>query len=269
MSKDHPFKSRAGRNFKRAGLLILTLLVGCSSQSAKQGGKAGSDPGPTPSQSSTTTPVPEAALAPALLVKHPLQAAQLSIHVGKTGTLARLGHNHLITASLIGATWLDTTGALHATASANVDDLVVDDPEQRASRVAAGNPDYASVPSSKNTRDTRANMLGTKVLDAARFPLINATARVPAAAAEFQNSNTGSLNATFNLSLRGTVHTQPVTLDWHRNAGRIVWAATFTVNHQQFGMTPFSALGGALRVAEDLRIELQGSLADPFSLGSE
>lgn len=245
------------------GLLSLT---GCSNQPVPA---AGPVPSADPSTSPTASPTPEAQGLTTKPVRHSLTDTQLTLYVGKAGKLARLGHNHLITAALAGQAWLDDAGTLHATATVPVTELVVDDPQQRAAKVAAGNSDYSSVPSAKNIRDTRANMLGPRVLDAQGYPKITARAEAPRAAAEFEYSTSGSLNTDFILDIKGVSHRQSAVLKWRREDKKTHWNARFTVSHQSLGMTPFSALGGALRVADDIDVELQGTLTGPFSFSSD
>ena len=107
------------------------------------------------------------------------------------------------------------------------------------------------------------------MLDADAYPEIRATAKAADAAAEFKTAVSGSLNARFQLDIRGTQHALPAVLRWQRAQDQISWDTSFTISHQHLGMTPFSALGGALRVADPIRVELQGVLNGPFSFGSE
>lgn len=265
------------REFLSVMLLgVLMLTGGCASRGEPPDMTEGSTvtarstlPAGTEAPREAPTAPKKAPNAPSSPKRYPLHHAQLTLHVGKTGKLARLGHNHLISGKLIGSAWLDAQGTLHASAQIKVNDLVVDDPNRRKAQLAAGNTNYTSVPTAKHIRDTRANMLSEKVLNAATYPDITATAMAASAAAEFAHANSGRLNTEFSFTVKTTTHVQTATLNWHRSNQSIHWQATLTLSHQQLGLTPFSALGGALRVADELKIELQGSLTGPFSLGSE
>jgi len=190
---------------------------------------------------------------------------RLIIHVGKTGRLARLGHNHLVSSEkLEGEAWLAANSELNASVQVAVEHLEVDKPELRESFRNAVNGwpgTYDSTPSAKNRTDTRANMLGPRVLDAKNHPVISAQLVAPEAAQEFAATTAGSLNATLTVEIRAMRTQLPVTLQWQRTpAEQIEWRCTFKTTHNALGLTPFSALGGALAVAEDLTIEVSGLL---------
>jgi len=266
----HPFQSTCAWPGGSALLTLMCLgsllgsLAGCA------GGASRSATAPQSSSPSVSVPTVESdPIQRQVIQKFPLAQTWLTLHIGKAGKLARLGHNHLISAPLEGQAWLDAAGTLQAVAQVAVNDLVVDDPQRRAAEGSSGNPDYVSVPTAKNIRDTRANMLGARVLDAAQYPQIQATAEVAYAAAEFKTAASGSLNARFELNIRGVQHGLPAILQWQRSEDQIHWDTSFTISHHHLGMTPFSALGGALRVADPIRVDLQGILNGPFSFSSD
>ena len=192
--------------------------------------------------------------------------AQLIIHIGKTGRLARLGHNHLVSASdLQGHAWIDDTNSLNAQINLEVNAMEVDNHELRMRfREQPGGEwldIYKSTPTTKNIADTRKNMLGPRVLDAQRYPILRVRASAADATGEFASTDAGSLNASIAITLKEQRSNLPVTLQWQRlTAGRIAWQARFEVTHQTLGLDPFSALGGALAVADLLRIEVSGEL---------
>ena len=202
--------------------------------------------------------------APRNVESRQVQNAELVIHVGKAGRLARLGHNHLMAASEFDSeAGFDQLGTLRMQVRLAVDNIRVDDPELRG-RYAAADAAYAeryrSVPSAKNIADTRRNMRSAKVLDASNFPYLGATAIVPGAAAEFAAGQSGSLNVELDLQVRDQHTPRTCVLHWQRNASGLAGSCNFEVTHSELGLTPFSALGGALRVAERLQIELRGQL---------
>jgi len=198
-----------------------------------------------------------------------LASGQLVIHVGKTGRLARLGHNHLVsTTKLTGSAWITAASTLRAEVQTLVTDLSVDDPALRATYRTATDPKqsiwadtYRSVPSRKNIADTRANMLGSRVLDAKNHPYLQVRLSAPDAAAEFASSSAGSISATLEIMVREIPSQLPITLQWQRSsAGHIAWQTEFRLYHSALGLTPFSALGGALAVADEMTVEVSGVL---------
>lgn len=248
-------------------VLLAVLLAGCSSTGLPPlatNPPLSDAPAPsTPATDPSTTP-PAAAQLDSL----ELTTGELILHVGKAGRLARLGHNHLVaTEQLTGNAWLDSAGTLQARLSLVVATLSVDDPERRAFYRAQTDAStdwaevYRSTPSTKNLADTRANMLGSKVLDATNFPVITITATASAAAAELSASTAGSLNTELTMRVRDVDTHLPVTLHWVRlAAGHIRWHSNFALTHTELGLTPFSALGGALSVAQQLNFEVRGVL---------
>lgn len=190
-----------------------------------------------------------------------LKSGRLIIHVGKTGRLARLGHNHLVSSTkMTGRAWIAADASLRAEVRTSVSDLSVDDPGLRAAYRRS--PDtawaeiYQSVPSAKNIVDTRANMLGPRVLDAKNYPDLYVTL----IAADF-NPPARRIDALLSITLRDVQSKIPIELSWTQiDAERIEWATAFRVDHSDLGLTPFSALGGALAVAEELKLEVSGVL---------
>jgi len=195
-----------------------------------------------------------------------LSSGRLIIHVGKTGRLARLGHNHLVSSTqLSGNAWVDADQTLRAQVQVLVADLNVDDPSLRAAYNTPSNEawadTYTSTPSAKNIADTRKNMLGPRVLDAKNHPALLVSMRAPAAGAEFDAASAGNINATLLITVRGGQSQIPIALLWERTGpDRMAWQTEFKTSHSALGLTPFSALGGALAVADDMTLEVRGVL---------
>ena len=173
--------------------------------------------------------------------------SSLRILVGRQGLLARMGHNHVIVSrSMTGTVRLDTrTNQADAHLLIPVDDLIVDDVTDRQ-RAGRG---YESLPEEKARAGTRANMQRPEVLDAAHYPEIridiaqtgyDATRKMIAITLMFKGSQ-------IPLQLPATISI----------AGNHIQAdASFSLDHNDLGLRPFSALGGALRVAETIQFEL-------------
>jgi hypothetical protein len=158
----------------------------------------------------------------------------LVARVYRGGSLARLGHDHVVSSR-------EPRGFIDADKGRGdlylvLDSLVVDDPAQRA---AAG---FDSTPSASDIAGTRSNML-EKVLEAERFPFV--VLRVRAV-------SQGVLEA--ELSLHGV--TRPVRIPAKIESGgeRLEASGSFAINQTDFGIEPFSVFGGALAVQD--RIEL-------------
>ena len=67
----------------------------------------------------------------------------------------------------------------------------------------------------------------------------------------------GALAVRGDLTLVGT--TRPITFDLALTDGRVT--GTAVVTQTEFGMKPYSALFGALKVADEVRVEIDAALS--------
>jgi polyisoprenoid-binding protein YceI len=173
--------------------------------------------------------------------------SSLIVKVYRAGPLAALGHNHVVTnASTDGYVYLaDDLANARADLFVPVDSFVVDDPTARA---AAG-LDFATQPTASEIAGTREHMLGSALLDGAAFPYI----RVHVAPLSVGERST-RVNAS--IEVRGKTATLPVDVDWRRTGGELSIVAQFSVDHATLGLAPYSALGGALRVADSIDVSI-------------
>lgn len=178
-------------------------------------------------------------------------ASSLRILVYRGGTLARLGHNHVISShELQGRVWL---GATLQTSGFEirvpVNTLIVDD---NAARTAEG-ADFPLNLSEDAKEGTKANMLRETLLDGARYPEV----LIRSVAVE------GTLQAPVVVAaLRIRDQTRevrlPVSLVAGANGLRV--RGSFVLRQSDFGITPLSLAMGALQVqdAVTIRFELLG-----------
>jgi polyisoprenoid-binding protein YceI len=68
----------------------------------------------------------------------------------------------------------------------------------------------------------------------------------------------GGLSVTGDLTLRGT--TRPIAFDLELSDGRLTGQAV--VKQTEWGMKPYTALFGALKVADDVRVEIDVALPE-------
>ena len=162
------------------------------------------------------------------------------VRVYRGGRLAKLGHDHVVSSK-------EPHGFIDADKGrcdlyVAVQSLAVDDPAQRA---AAG---FESTPSESDIAGTRSNML-EKVLEAERFPFVVLRVR---------GVEQDAVQA--ELSLHGV--TRPLRIPAKVDAGaeRIDVSGSFPINQSDFGIEPFSVLGGALTVQDrvDLTFAIRG-----------
>ena len=174
--------------------------------------------------------------------------SKLWIQLRPDGPLARAGHSHVISStSLRGEVLL--AARLEASTCAfslPVDSLVVDDPVERA----ATGGEYAA-PLDQEARDgTRAHMLGEDQLDAVRHPLLH-LACVAAA------GDAGHVQLTLLAQVAGHESHLVLPAQWRREGCRIDAEGEADVTQSSLGLTPFSALLGALRVADTMRLRYE------------
>ncbi len=172
------------------------------------------------------------------------ERSELTVKVYRAGALATFGHNHVIQGHINGFVYLaeDLTDA-RADLYVRVGDLVVDD---AAARAAAG-PDFATQPSQSDIAGTRTNMLGPQVLDAEAAPFV--TVHVTPIHVGAQTTQ-----VQLSLNVRGHLARVPVDVTWHRNGDELSIRGAFSVDHATLGLAPFSAFGGAIRVADRIDI---------------
>jgi hypothetical protein len=190
---------------------------------------------------------------PAGAVDYRIDAAhsQLRVLVYRSGPLAAHGHNHVILSTGLSG-WI-RSGKLLKDSSFYLQlapaDFVIDPPETRAEEGA----DFADPVDDAARTGTRHNMLGAAVLDADRNPLILIqSTRVQSNGPEEGTAAT----ATFRITIAGRTRlvTEPFAFD--RQAGSLHVTADFRLPQSTLGLTPFSALLGALQVADEMHLKL-------------
>lgn len=216
---------------------LLALLAGCPATQRP------APPAPVEGAPQAAKPAPGAqvfALDPA--------ASHVVIEVRRTGALARLGHNHVITAQDVeGRIWLDRELARSGfDFVVPVERLVVDDDEARR---AAGD-DFPLDLSDADKDATRRNMLRAEVLDAEHYPRIKV-------ASNGISGTRDALVAHATITIRDVTRELDVPVELALAGGRIEARGTFVLKQTDFGITPFTAALGALAIEDDLRVRFQ------------
>lgn len=173
--------------------------------------------------------------------------SRLEIRVGRTGPLMRMGHNHVITSTaLTGLVFVaNDRSQSRADVSVTVDSFVVDDP---SARTAAG-AGFESVPTAADIAGTRANMTGPALLDVAHFPKIDARIKP-------LDVSAGRASVNASIVVLGVAHEVQLPAEWKADGQRLRVSCVFETSHGALGLEPFSALGGALRVANEIDIRV-------------
>lgn len=200
--------------------------------------------------------VPHARLIPSPLLGRPFdvvpERSRLIVLVYRAGALAALGHNHVVACRCVSGTVYLPRDPLHASFDLHiaVNQFTVDDPALRA---AEHSPDFPpDVPQSAR-QGTRHNMLGAAVLGAARYPDITLRAEGMRRAADGKPDD---MLADVLLQLRGQARSISVPVRYRIDADEIVVTGAFPLRQTDLGLTPFTALGGALQVRNTIGIRL-------------
>ena len=225
----------------RAGLILVCVgvLAGC---------------GPRRPDSSEALPAtmaqPAASAIPPGAAGYAIDAERsvVTLRVYRSGRLAKLGHNHVITsASETGYAWTSgapaTSGFVVRVAVA---ELVVDDP---AARAAAGEDFPGTLPDSAR-EGTRRNMLRPEVLDGERYPEI--VVRADTLGGTWERPT-----VTASVTLKGQTRRIDVPLTIARESDAIIARGDFSILQSDFGITPFSVGGGAIQVADAVAVSFE------------
>ncbi len=217
-------------------LAILLLLTSCTTPA----------PSSIPHPLINDTPAYPDDLRGARLFQITPSASMLHILVYRGGTLANLGHNHVVSShSVNGYIWRhEQTRLCGFDISLPVGELIVDDNE---ARVAEGSDFPANVPDSAR-QGTQHNMLSEALLDAAHYPTIR-----------LQSGNiTGEVNApniVVHVTIKNQLHLYMLPVNVEMSGRMLHVRGEFTIKQTDFGIKPYSIAMGALQVLDELKIK--------------
>jgi hypothetical protein len=161
----------------------------------------------------------------------------------RAGLMARLGHNHVISAGQLdgSVTMGGDPSATTWSLTIPVQGLVVDDPSIRARH----GQDFSSEPSQNDVEGTKTNMLSEGVLNGEVYAEIRLRG----------TGFTGSLaDAMLPVEIELLGRTIPMTLPAaiEIEGDAVTVSGEFRLTHTELGMMPFTALGGAMSVGEEI-----------------
>jgi hypothetical protein len=230
---------------RRAGLaaaLVALILAGCAPLLRE----------PAPAPAALPADFPEAYYRDALAQGKPVLRVDpaeslVVIEVRRSGSLARLGHDHVVASrEVVGYVAPDEGRADLVVALAR---LAVD---EAALRAEAG---FDTQPSESDIEGTRANML-EKVLEAEKFPF---------ALIGVSGAGTGQGEVTLSvvITLHGITRTLQVPAEIEADAEKMSVTGRLSFEQTDFGITPYSLLGGAIAVQNrvDLRFRIIARLS--------
>ena len=183
------------------------------------------------------------------------QSSRIWLQLHADGPLARLGHTHVIVAQqLRGDVWLHPQverSALGLVIPVNA--LLVDDPHERA---AAG-AEFAEPIDAEARAGTSEHLLGGSQFDAAHYPALSLRSlrvRPVDATAIAGAGEAADLAAVIEFQVTVRDHTAQllVPVHWQLHGEQLRASGAIEFKQSDLGIEPYSALLGALRVADSV-----------------
>jgi hypothetical protein len=173
------------------------------------------------------------------------QRSLVLVLVYRDGTMAHLGHNHVIALRELHGSVVLAADRTQSSFQMDfpVEALSVDEPALRTAEGA----DFQSTVDEAAIAGTRDHMLGEALLNSKQFPRI-------ALQSEQIVDNGGSLSALTTIVVRSTSAHAQIPLMLQMAGDDLMVSGEFDLTHAQLGLTPYSIALGALRVAERIHI---------------
>lgn len=185
----------------------------------------------------------EAARQGAAVYKIQTPESYVLVRVGRAGKMKSLGHDHVIaTEHVEGLVMLrDDRAASRADLLIPLQLLVVDKPEFRTQLGMESEVSESAIAgTSSNMQD--------KVLESAIYPWLQVNAR-------FASAQSDPPTLKVSMTLHGATFDYVVPVELQVDPDKLVIRGDMTMQHEDFGLTPFSAAGGLLRVADQLELQ--------------
>jgi hypothetical protein len=230
-------------------VLLALVLTGCPLR-----------PLPTvPPQVAAETPAPHEGVPYDIVAEESL----LTLRVYRGGTLASAGHNHLIALHALTGTVYVPADVMRTSFEAHIP-VAAFTVDEAALRAQEHSPDFpADVPDAAR-EGTRRNMLGEALLDSEHSPqiVLQAVRLEPAGQpAPGTGSDAGGeareVLARVQTTVRGQVRTISVPVRYEFAAGALIASGEAALRQSELGLTPFSALLGALQVQDEMRVRFR------------
>jgi len=188
----------------------------------------------------------------------------LTIRVYRAGALASAGHDHLIALHALTGTVYVPADVMRSSFEARIPvaEFTVDEPALRAQEHS---PDFPPEVPDTAREGTRRNMLGEALLDAEHNPQIVLRAvRLESAGAPGSGGEAGGeasgetrVLARVQTTVRGQLRTISVPVRYEFAAGALIVSGEAALKQSELGLTPFSALLGALQVQDEMRVRFR------------
>jgi hypothetical protein len=175
--------------------------------------------------------------------------SMVRIYAFRAGRAARLGHNHVLSApQFTGFFYLPTTGAANGRFDLvfRLDQLEIDTPAYRSTLGVA----FSTVPSPEDIESTRNHLLGADGLQADRFPFVRVQSlQISGEAPKFA--------AKIQVEMHGQKQEMWIPLDVEGLPDRLSVGGSFVLRQTDFGLLPYSLLGGLLSVRDEVVLDFK------------
>jgi polyisoprenoid-binding protein YceI len=170
----------------------------------------------------------------------------LTILVFRGGALAKAGHNHVIASrTLNGTAWVpENVSRASFEVQVPVTEFTIDEPALRALEGS----DFASDVPDSAREGTKKNMLSENMLDGARFPQMTLRS-------ERMEAGSEGILAHVSVTIRGETRTVVTPLRYELKGDEVTAKGEMRLKQTDLGLTPFSLLGGALRVEDEMTVK--------------
>jgi polyisoprenoid-binding protein YceI len=182
----------------------------------------------------------------------------LTILAFRGGALGKAGHNHVIASHDITGTIYVPDDPLRSTFEIHVPvaQLTIDEPRLRAKE----GPDFPTDVPDSAKEGTRRNMLSEALLNGAQYPDVTLVSQSIGAAAVGAPTS-----VAVQITVRGQTHLITVPVVYTLESGQLVASGDLPLRQSDLGLTPFSALLGALQVLDEMRVRFH-IVAHPASV---
>lgn len=179
--------------------------------------------------------------------------SQLTVLVYRAGALAAFGHDHVVACHCVTGMIYVPADPAHASFDLRVPvgQFTVDDPAMRA---AEHSRDFAPRISPSAQQAVRHNMLSTDGLDAAQYPDIVLQAE---GLLRSSDGKPGDILARVLVRVRGHSRSITVPVHYDMRADEVVASGQFPFAQTDLGLTPYRAMGGALRVKDAMTVRFR------------
>ncbi len=225
------------RTLLLTAILVLTAaLTACPSAQRPE-----IPPPPTP-----TTAIPPRDLKGATIYQVRSEDSLVRILAYRGGAFAGAGHNHVISShNLTGTVYLQDD--ISRCAFDLVMPVALLEVDEAALRQEEGE-EFRSEVNDSAKQGTRKNLLGEALLDAEHFPGIELSSTVIEGTRE-------SMQATVRVKVKDQERDLHVPIAVTYEGDHLTATGQFAVKQSELGLKPFSILGGALQVQDELKVK--------------